>query len=47
MAKKRKRTAEERAADEPRYQDLTRRLEEAIARRKAWPLDQRRGAESP
>ena len=40
--KKRKRTAEERAADEARYQDLTRRLQEVIARRKAWLLEQRR-----
>ena len=44
MGKKRKRTPEERAAWEARYQDLTRRLEEAIARRKAWLLEQRRGA---
>jgi hypothetical protein len=44
MGKKRKRTPEERAADEARYQDLTRRLEQALARRKAWLLQQRRSA---
>jgi hypothetical protein len=47
MGKKRKRTPEERAADEARYQDLTRRLEEPIARRKARLLEQRRGPEAP
>jgi hypothetical protein len=41
---KRKRTPEERAAEEARYQDLTRRLEEALARRKAWLLQQRHTA---
>jgi hypothetical protein len=44
MAKKRKKTPEERAAWEARYQDLTRRLEEAIARRKARLLEQRRSS---
>ena len=34
MAKKRKRTPEERAADKARYEDLMRRLGEAIERRK-------------
>ena len=44
MAKKRKRTPEERAAEEARYQDLTRRLEEAIERRKARLGEQGRSA---
>jgi hypothetical protein len=35
MGKKKKRTPEERAAEDARYHDLTRRLEAAIARRKA------------
>jgi hypothetical protein len=34
MGKKKKRTPEERAAEDARYHDLTRRLEAAIARRK-------------
>ena len=42
--RKKKRTPEERAAWEARHHDLTRRLEEAIARRKARLLEQRRGA---
>ena len=44
MGKPKKRTPEERAAAEARYQDLTRRLEAAIARRKAWLREQRGGA---
>jgi hypothetical protein len=35
MAKRKKRTPEERAAEDARYDALTRRLEEAIARRRA------------
>jgi hypothetical protein len=46
MGKKRKRSPEERAAEEARYQDLTRRLEAAIARRKAWLAEKRREGEA-
>jgi hypothetical protein len=34
MGKRKKRTPEERAAEEARYNDLTRRLEAAIERRR-------------
>jgi hypothetical protein len=44
MVKRSKGTLEERAAAEARHQDLTRRLDEAVARRTAWVLEQRRSA---
>jgi hypothetical protein len=44
MAKRRKRTPEERAAAEARYQETIRLLSEAIERRKARIAEQRRAA---
>jgi hypothetical protein len=44
MGKKRQRTPEERAAWKARSADLSRRLEEAIARRKERVAEQRRAA---
>jgi hypothetical protein len=41
VKKKRKRTPEERAAEQARYDDLTRRLEEAIKRYEALAAERR------
>ncbi len=45
--RKKRRTPEERAADEARYNDLTRRLEAAIERRKRAAEARRAPGESP
>jgi hypothetical protein len=44
MKKKRKRTPEERAAEQARYDDLTRRLEEARKRYTALAAERRAGS---
>jgi hypothetical protein len=46
MGKRKKRTPEERAAEEARYDDLTRRLEAAIERRKRAAEARRAAGES-
>jgi hypothetical protein len=46
MAKRKKRTPEERAAEQARYDDLTRRLEAAIERRKRAAEGRRAAGES-
>jgi hypothetical protein len=45
MGKKKQQTAEERAARKARGAELDRRVQEAIARRKAEAADRRRAAE--
>jgi hypothetical protein len=46
MGKRKKRTPEERAAEEARYDDLTRRLEAAIERRMRAAETRRNAGES-